>query len=391
MDYSGIYLESIRMKNFQSWKDLEIKLCHGLNVIVAPNGVGKSVIFKALRVVVNPEVITSDDRSDFLRYNSSCAEVYYTFNDNCGYAILINGRENIYYFIKDLSSPNLEVLGSTPPQDLLDRLAIVKRGNLIGNMIDFSKDMFLVNSDQESNSSMLDLLSSSERMDKLIEVIENTKLPIAKEAYKNITYKKKTIDNLLNFCNYQNIDAKEQNIQLAEDLLNGSKILVLIEKYLLSMQSAPVVDLNIKLISDDLYEFNSLNDGLLFIQNYGDDLSIYKNLTDSVAVLDGIVDSGKKVITSKFCNLLSFVDSTNSLSLYLSKSEKEVKVDAGLLTFLSLSDKLVSTLQTALSVKDLEDEIDCMKAEVQHEGGEIYECPIYGTIRFVNEECIPNY
>ena len=46
-------LEKLTITNFQSFRNVTYEFSDGLNVIIAPNNTGKSIIFKVIDVLVN--------------------------------------------------------------------------------------------------------------------------------------------------------------------------------------------------------------------------------------------------------------------------------------------------------------------------------------------------
>ena len=57
----------------------------------------------------------------------------------------------------------------------------------------------------------------------------------------------------------------------------------------------------------------------------------------------------------------------------------------------SLLDKIEESTAIVNKLSDLKSQAKDLKEEIDSYGGEVYDCPIYGSIKFVNEECIRNY
>ncbi|MDQ9745195.1 ATP-binding protein, partial [Acinetobacter baumannii] len=58
-----VKLKSLHLENIQSWEDATIEFGPGLNAIIANNNVGKSVVFKTLRITCNPEFFAKPERA----------------------------------------------------------------------------------------------------------------------------------------------------------------------------------------------------------------------------------------------------------------------------------------------------------------------------------------
>ena len=91
----NVYLRKLQLKNFQSWENEQITFSNGLNCIIARNGVGKSVIYKALQVTVLPNKYSKEDKRDFIRGSAQFAEIYYLFSDNSLYVVKFSETKNL--------------------------------------------------------------------------------------------------------------------------------------------------------------------------------------------------------------------------------------------------------------------------------------------------------
>lgn len=84
---NDVYIRGLKLKNFQSHKDTYMEFADGLNVIVAPNNTGKSVLFKALQVTTLPGDISNEDRKQYIRYGETKATIMWCFSDDSIYLV----------------------------------------------------------------------------------------------------------------------------------------------------------------------------------------------------------------------------------------------------------------------------------------------------------------
>ncbi|MCF2136836.1 MAG: chromosome segregation protein SMC [Candidatus Thorarchaeota archaeon] len=84
MGNGDVQIESIRLKNFMTFKDALVRLTPGLTIIVGPNGAGKSAIFHAIKFCLgsNQRENRYDRWSQFIRNHTGSAEIEITVRDH---------------------------------------------------------------------------------------------------------------------------------------------------------------------------------------------------------------------------------------------------------------------------------------------------------------------
>ena len=363
MDYSKIILEGMRLVNFQSWKDEVANFTNGLNVIIAENETGKSVIFKALELTTVPNKIDSEKREDYIRGDCAYACIYYMFNDNCVYKVMFDTKNTKYFKVEDIRNPKFEFVGATLPDDLRDRLSVVFRGDTVGNIIDSQKDMFLVNSDSVVDCSVIDMLVSHEGLENLIDVVSNERLPYARDILRRIKSKKSGYEELIECHKYKDVMTEESNLNFCKKAITALEY---------------------------LYD---IKDKLESVRPYGSLDKSCINLMQSSSVMLEFYNNLKNINECTICGIeylpaLDYVSTMSTLHknmelLYPSKFLETIE-------YITLIDSLMNSLSNASKIISIDSEISELKKITNIEGGEQFNtCPLHGSIKFIDGECIP--
>lgn len=390
MNYNEIYLTGVRLKNFQSWEDCSIQLTEGLNVIVAPNNTGKSVIFKAIKLAVTPNAFSTSDREDFLRNNSLMGEIVMSFSDNSAYLVKFTVKENGYFFI-NLNNNESVFLGSTPPEDLLNKLGIILRGNLIGNLVDMKQDLFLVDSDSSSDHSILSLLINDENLDKLKDEISEFKLPSVQSMGKSVVSKISGINAALNVNVYKNVEVMERDLIYAESLCLAMRPLLNLEFCIKTVQPFKSIEDSIVSKATAVTHLVNLYSNLDRIKRPKEDLGNLSSSTNLLNYMSELFNNMENYQKTRYFNLLEFLNASSNVEITLSKSSKSVSMNLSILEFLNKSSLLIESLDDYLKIEEKEEGIEILEEELNSKGGEIHDCPIHGQIMYLDEECIPYY
>lgn len=396
-----MYLKHINLVNFQSWRDLTIDLSDGLNVIVADNGVGKSVIFKALEFAINPYKFTVSQWSDFIRYDEEQAVISLVFSDDSGYVITIT-RKNVYYTrVTDLSGESvIENLGGVSPQDLADKLGSVIKNDVISNFISMDGTKFLVNSDYDTNHSLLSLTINDEELDYVIDTLETNFIPKNKSLQKEINQKLSFLSQSLNTIKRVDCEAQKQNLEFCASLiLSLSPLLDIRDDF---SRIKPTVELYPS--TEDLYNFSvnleCINNELKRLHKVPSRIPSGIVLYHSAVVLNDFKESLSRIknlpeISTVDKDVLLYNDCLKvyNLNNYL-KSVKDVRIeDSTKLLFntaLKLSNIFTVINRSFSTVNQLSEELSDLEYEMNELGGEEYECPVHGKILYLHGECIPS-
>lgn len=362
-----ISISAIRIKHLQSWVDETIELGKGLNVVVAENGVGKSVILKALKVMLTPHRLSREARVDFIREGCPNAEVYLLFSDNSVHKVLIDYSSSYYYYSPDLGNVPLEYIGSNPNKDLLDKVGCIIKDDMISNMISMDETKFLVDSDSHSNRGMLDILINDEDLESVINGIEG-RMPECRNMLLEFSSKRSAYSEYLISVPYKDTTVQKENIQYSEKLLN---ILNAINPSYEKINNTYMYDRNkvsrAKRLVDLLDRVNNIKEAILQINISGD-----CNL-DKIKLILTAVESVNSLMKIKECSPIQNID----------KKAIEKKLDL-VSNISNISERLssINIVDKTITEKELSDKLNSI-------GGETYECPIHGKIKFSDGDCIP--
>lgn len=194
-------IKKIRLIGCQSWKDTVVELRDGINVLVADNGVGKSVIFKMIRITACPKCFTREERINLIRNGYSWAAILFLFDD--GYT----GMTRVYpgkveYVVQ---SPDGKVTSSLEfPDEYRERLGILGSDKFVASIIDSDQALLLVNSNLRDNDEFIRLLTVHEPLERLKGVVKER----LDEFYRysaGLDQKVDTLRTTLNNIQYQDI------------------------------------------------------------------------------------------------------------------------------------------------------------------------------------------
>lgn len=388
------YLLETRLINFQSWLDMSMKFINGLNVICATNNEGKSVFFKSLYLTTNPSSVPIDERTDFIRKGTQCAEVMHLFSDGVAYITKIYPKSNNYFVVEDLNNVNVKPLGTEVPKELLDRLGIILAGDMIANLIDDEQKMFMVNSDTQNNTTALDLLVKHDGISNLIDRIENERLPKAKKLLSSGKILKSCYETSVSQIKYKDVDSLERNVILSEKLLEPLNGLLLCHDKLETIMKVDVIDESVRSLVEvsnqleDIYlkisnieNLDTIDSGLLVTTKC---IESFENLLTSFSLL-----TKHNIIDSNFITITKVIKNLNDKLFMMNSLQSIPKFDSSTLTTSNSLNGLLDKINSIIENGDLNNELYSLKMVLETCGGEKLNCPIHGKIKFVDNECIP--
>lgn len=362
-----VYLSSIRLINVGPWGDETISFTDGINVIVGPNGAGKTALFNCVRVALKGKNLTKDDRLDVIHKGCDSASIYFLFSDSSCYNVFINKSDCIYYYCEDLNASSNFIVQDGLPNDLVEKLGSLVQGDLICNMINMEQEKFLVDTNSSDNYGVISFLINNENLDRLVENLENYRIPCMKKLNKDLTSKKQVYENLLNEFKYTNLSELKNKAKESDDILSNLEGLLNANEILESVTEFTLVP---KEVEESIESIELLDESLGLMNNLIDFKSVDDNLTSIINDCK-FVDS----IVSNFNSLIELKD--------VSKAKK-------LFNEVSSLDSALGAVIEVLSKGDIQTNIDYFKEQLNEEVGETYDsCPIYGKIKFSHGECIP--
>lgn len=389
-----VKLAGLRLVGFQTWEDLTISLHDGLNIINADNGVGKSVVLKALQFSLNPLKFSPRDRKDLIRTGCSESEIYYCFSNKVIFNIKFTPKDVFYYRAEN--SLDFQVVGNAPPSEMIGYFGSVIKGDIVSNIVSMDSSQLLVNSDYKDNSDLLSLLLNNDDLDRIIE-LSDKRFRQTKSKLKEINIELNALESQLASEPTYNIDVKVSNLTIAENLLVCLPLLM---------------D-----ISDDLEDLDDVGNSVYPIENYPGILSNLMDISNNLGSMDrsdlsddleDLFEVSKDVFEmadtldslshypdpSEALCILNSLDLLNEISYRFNDLTKLIpinKIDYLMNLIKGFSDNN-EILSSVLNQGDLQSEIEDYEAEKDSlidDGGEIVECPILGKVIYTQGDCIP--
>lgn len=358
-------LDKITIKNFQSMVNFTYDFCPGLNVIIADNNIGKSIIFKVIEVLVNGHKFNSDERREYIRFGTNKADIF-IYSDGYIYWAEILPTKTNYYSGTSLS--NLVYEGNELPNGLRQALGLlICEDGLIGNIIDDNQSKFLINSDAKVNNSILGLLTREFRAEKIIDVLT--------ERIKSLNADIRVKSSEKTILSRELSNIKVVDIAHRESIANDSNVLLTLSDIFIGI-SEKLSNINVAVhVNKDAKVLLDIADNLQSISNKVKGVNSVKPFPVNYDTLDFI---------SNLQGLSNRLKSVNDVKL---PSEVDIKTIETLNSFYPILNKILK-LQRENKVLDIESKR--LKMQLDKLQGEVYDCPIHGSIKFVNgKECVP--
>jgi DNA repair ATPase RecN len=399
MSKEKVYLAGMRMINAQSWKDCTITFDSGLNVIVAPNQTGKSVILKMLRIAVNPRGFDKVDREDFIKIGYSKSTLIYVFTDESIYKVDVTLKENRYFRKLNIKDENFEYIGTEPPEDFLHKIGSKIVGPLISNIVDMDQPMLFITSDDSATFTVVDSVTTHNDLNNLTDVINNTRIPETKEIIARLEIEKSYLDNIVNNSSYIDTTGKEEILESSHALINICSSIDKISDELFKVKEFKIININTNILldkADTLHSSSEVLSKIHKVPKHLDKAEVLNNISECLYLnlvnLDKIPEF--RNIDEDMCNrFIESVGNLDSIEYKLSTVTKFKEVDKPdkILDLIAKLDSITDKLETCISYGNIDSKIKEYSNYINKEleGGESYDCPIYGRIVLKDEECIP--
>lgn len=394
-------LRQIRIKNFQSIEDLTYNFSEGLNVIVAPNNVGKSILNKIIEVLVNFDKLKSYDIKQYITFGKLKSDLFISDEENTYWVEIYLTKIN-YHVLED---SRFRFIGNSLPSGLIKALGLLLcDGGFVGNLIMSDHSKLLVDSNANINNQILSLIARDDNVEAILEESEQ-RMAEMNSNLRVLRPKRDSIRKELSLIHVEDTFAREEALkrvfattQLVEDLIGLNEL----AEYL-KVDSSNVSHLEgvLKLCQDleNLsYKFINIRE-IKEIRDMEKDLKVASELEEVLVKLDDIsykMGMVKEIKPVRFnSNILGLLSKLEQISINLSRVSKVKLPSLDKIKSCEELENLVSVLDD-YSIKidkqnKLKQEMKTLKEEIDSYGGEVYDCPIYGSIKLVNEECIRNY
>ena len=390
-----VKLTGLKLINFQTWDSISIRLGPGLNIVNADNGVGKSVILKALKFSLNPSKYSSNDRKDLIRHKCDFSDIFYEFSNSVVYKIHFTQKTVMYSIIDQ--NLILTHLGSEPPKEMIGYFGSIIKGDIISNIVSMDSCQLLIDSNYKDNSDLLSLLLNNEDLDKLIEGAD-ARIPDLRRKVKEIENDISFFSNQLMLEPKYNMEVKVSNLNLSECLLNFLPLLMDIGDILDSLDciggSVKKIE-NFPSIIRDLYDM-SVYLGNLSNSQISPNSTELLELINSLKEISDSLESVKPIGNVNECSsliscsrkLIDVYELLNSLvpTLPIDKLKYLMNLVEGFYRNNYVLDNVLRQGDLISEIEDLEMELDSL----MDNGGEPIDCPVLGKVIFTQYgECIP--
>lgn len=387
-------LEAVRLVNCQSIEDATLDFATDrVNVIVADNNTGKSILFKMLKTTANPNWLSNKKRKQLIRHGASSASMICGFSDgSIGITTII--ENGVIYRYKDADSQDFTTY-QRAPEEYIAQLGLIvdNKTKFIANIIDTDQDMLLVNSDLKGNNELLcalaecaDLLEVKDKVSQLLRAFTdaNTKLLIKETSLQQVL-----------------ASLEHEDITTLESVCKNGDILYT------ALGSLNKAENSLEIIMQCNSDTFNYNNSISLI----DILQICKEISELLSYIycGEIIDSKLidiAVIFENICKVLSGIELTSSINFdsgalesFLSANEllnyitvvhdtDDIEVLDSLLCVKSCNNNLRTMLNSFNSIYAIETDCSKIKEDIVRSGEQTH-CPIYGEVIYNGEECIP--
>lgn len=385
-------LVEVRFINCQSMSDVTMHFADDkLNVIVADNSVGKSVLFKMLKVTANPKVLpTREERMQVIRYGTTHAAFICAFDDGDVGATIVYPNKVIYKYRSNKSENFISY--EQPPEIFIKHLGLLvdDKINYIANLIDTDQDLLFVNNNLGSNHSLIKLIAENPTLTEVQDKLTNLDNQFNQYA---VYVNQKAIDLRMQLeqFSYSDVNRLEADLDCVEIMLD---VLPKLDKCNQSLECMSIAK-DVKSV-DVLIEACSLllklDNGLNCIDyNYTekdkvicDVAPVVMNAVEQIRLVNidttdyESLDSAMRLL----CQIKTSMDSIECVDVF---SDDLITLSENLNVILNSINRIISSVSLIENSK-----VDIVELE-RHllESGESVECPIYGKVVYNGQECIP--
>jgi DNA repair ATPase RecN len=379
-----VYIEKIRLVNFQSWKNVTFELAEGLNILVGQNNAGKSVLMKALKAVIFPDKYSAIEREKLISYGASCAvvEIFFTDNTRFRFDLFLGGGYKYYMYVTEEDAiESVECF-----EELLSRLSVLvdKEAGTICNILDLDTQLLMVQA-PPGESLMKAYIESAElnALIKNLNVFHENVLGLSKNSRKLL----RPLQVIVEEMKYVDISYLENAKSDLENDMHILDILNMFTKHLENVTSSESIELN---MDDVLFMFEvltSLEDvagvPVVFEEMFIEDLEFVANIHSNInttEILDFILFESDDLLAADMMDAV--YDSICSMTettipdiefdsvLYLEEINSSI-------WFLNFN----KTEETANS-KTLDSVLKSLRVH-----NTVVDCPIYGEVVYLGDKC----
>lgn len=388
-------ITQIRLKNCQSWDDITIDLATDrLNVIVADNDTGKSVLYKILKLVGSPKFYGRSERRELIRWGCTHAVAAFAFSNGRLGIVTISESQVVYEYIKEDGARN-PVL--SPPQELLEDVGLLvnPEGTFIANIIDGDQDLMLVNSNLANNFELIKMIVMSEDLDSLSEKIKM--LTTEFSSYRvRVCDQKNVLGEQLGALKHYDIEKMEREMQHHEALYEGLKKLTRVWRHLEKFDEIEFRDFSaLECFLGSLEQLVCARRLLKSLELSG--VPVDDCFIRSLELLSKVKECAEKLAKPDKVMDERFIDAFDGL---LSASSRLGKLAVAEFDFSKFDQMLQGLEALIVARKYLEvyaqavKKLECARQDIRRlekmfsDSGVLVDCPIYGKVVFDGKNCV---
>ena len=213
-------VKELSLVNCQSWENEVLKLAADrVNILCADNNVGKSVFGKMLRNAVFPDRLrTKEVRMQYIRHGAPYAQLGMLGDDGAVVLFRIY-PDRVIYAYREVGKDKF-IMSPTIPDTMVRMLGLRynDKSHLITNVIDAGQQLFLVNSDQQANNSIILEYMTDDEIEGFLAYMEELyrqTVTSSDSVYSRFRYVTGQLDEL----KHVNTDFMEQSINRTQTLM----------------------------------------------------------------------------------------------------------------------------------------------------------------------------
>lgn len=392
-------ITAIRMVNCQSIKDITLEFAKGkLNIIAADkNNKGKSVLFRMLRVTLNPKFFSKERQRKLIRRGCDYAEIVYLFDDE-SFGITRVYPDGVQYAYSDDGTNESCRLYNNVPLEMVQKMgfiAIDSTKKFVPNIFDEEQDLALISLKDGSDVGLLNYMLQDQNLETLIDRT-GTLIKDWSARASQLDLKIRALENSAHELKYVDADALEEEIKTQEAVYATGRVIQVSSIKLRQLLNLTASSFDYDFAVDAMKLLEIMEEKLQLLKEqkvlkepcdvrYADVLEVVTLRSQVVCRYAKIHDSPVEeaevnVILNNVLNSLVNVKVEN-------KPLSERYAD-DLIQLEDINNKVKSIIALSNKKLELEQEIQLTEKEFVN-SCTMYDCPIYRKVVYDGKECVP--
>lgn len=389
-------ITQIRLINCQAFVDSTFNLATDkLNVIIARNGTGKSILLKMLKITASPSFYSAKKRKKLIRLGADSAMIMFAFSDGAiGYTRVFPTR--VLYGFKAPGEQGVR-LSVEPPEELVKEvdLLVNQAGKFVANIIDTDQNLLLVDSDSKSNSELLRLLVTNEDLSNLRERTEEA-IAECKNALQQQEVKLDRVTAQLNTVQYVDVEAKEKRLKTLRVVRDVMYTLIGVHRSCQKLAGCMCPGKDFRFLIS-MCELTSVVEGLPFraceVEQFDERLlQICRVLEEVEARGLRECNKPKEPVDVRYADVLGGVESLPLASVPV-RAVCDVDEELRRASALGKLEEMVDASRRFRDARSGAEQCATRVEELEHQfrsSGAVHKCEIYGEVVWDGENCVPS-